>query len=549
MWVHTNSSTKLDRCGVPAQWVGYDADSTHAHRIYWPETQKVSVERDIKFTEDAITVCVTPSRPSKTPAPQQRPSPTPPPVTVEDVPDEDDQPLFQHDDDGESEVEVEGEPQSRMPTPEARRTTPWPETQPTRQSAHIRKPSAKVRQIQTGEGTSDGGLGTFSSQQLMSIAEGKVEEHTYLATLTNAAAPDLPDPGGDPRSVKEAMARPDWPHWKEVMDRKYKSLKLTRTWRTIDCPPSCNVISCRWVFILKRKANGSVDKYKARLVAHGFTQVLGLDYTDTYTPVARLASFQTILALAACQNWNIDAFDLNSAYLNGELGGDEEIYMEEPLGYETSGEDSIKRLQKAIYRLKQAGWKWYDALTRVLTNIGFHVSSADPGVFVAHKGEHILILAAHVDDCIITGSSPELIQDFKQKLNDCYALTNLRPVNWLLGIKVTRDQEARTISLSQEGFISSILARFNLQDAKVVDTPMMPSAAYSKEDCPANDTECAHMARVPYREAIGSLMYASVATRPDITFAVSTLSQFLDNPGEAHWEAVTRGLRVIVQID
>ena len=78
---------------------------------------------------------------------------------------------------------------------------------------------------------------------------------------------------------------------------------------------------------------------------------------------------------------------------------------------------------------------------------------------------------------------------------------------------------------------------------------MMPSAAYSKEDCPANDTECAHMARVPYREAIGSLMYASVATRPDITFAVSTLSQFLDNPGEAHWEAVTHGLRVIVQID
>ena len=98
----------------------------------------------------------------------------------------------------------------------------------------------------------------------------------------------------------------------------------------------------------------------------------------------------------------------------------------------TSREDSVKHLQKAIYGLKQAGQKWYNTLTCILTDIGFRISSADPGVFVACKGEHILILTAHVDDCIITGSSPELIQDFKQKLNDCYALTDLGPVNWLL---------------------------------------------------------------------------------------------------------------------
>ena len=137
VWVHTNSGTKLDRCGVPARWVSYDADSTHAHHIYWPETQKVSVERDIKFTEDAIIVRVTPSCPSKTPTPQQRSSPTPPPVTIEDIPDEDDRPPFQHDDNGESKVEVKRELRSGTPTPEAHRTTLWPETQPMRQSAHI----------------------------------------------------------------------------------------------------------------------------------------------------------------------------------------------------------------------------------------------------------------------------------------------------------------------------------------------------------------------------------------------------------------------------
>ena len=160
--------------------------------------------------------------------------------------------------------------------------------------------------------------------------------------------------------------------------------------------------------------------------------------------------------------WEVDAFDFNSAYLNSELGENEEIYMEEPPGYETLGEQSMVRLQKAIYGLKQARRKWYDALSCILMDIGFSVSGADPGVFVACEGEHILILAAHVDDCIITGGSPELIKDFKMKLNDCYALTDLGPVQWLLGIKVTRNCEARTISLSQEGYIASILEWFSL---------------------------------------------------------------------------------------
>ena len=116
-----------------------------------------------------------------------------------------------------------------------------------------------------------------------------MEEHTYLTTLDNAAAPDSLDLGGNPRSVKEAMAHPDWPCWKEAMDCEYKSLKLSRTWRTIDCPPSHNVVSYWWVFRLKRKSDGSVDKYKARLVAHGFTQVLGLTI-QTHMP--RLPALQ-----------------------------------------------------------------------------------------------------------------------------------------------------------------------------------------------------------------------------------------------------------------
>ena len=151
-----------------------------------------------------------------------------------------------------------------------------------------------------------------------------------------------------------------------------------------------------------------------------------------------------------------------------------------------------------------------------------------------HLGKHVLIIAIHVDDCAMTGSCAKLIVEYKAKLNARYPLTNLGPVSWLLGIKVTQDLSARTISLSQTSFINSIISHFALTDAKPYDMPMTPSVSYSKDDSPASQQDAAKMQKVPYCEAIGSLMYASVATHPDIAFAVSTLSQFLDNPGECH---------------
>jgi len=180
-----------------------------------------------------------------------------------------------------------------------------------------------------------------------------------------------------------------------------------------------------------------------------------------------------------------------------------------------------------------------------VTDLGFWVTGADPGVFIAHIKKHILVLAVHVDDCMMTGSSPKLIVAYKGKLHKRYALTDLRPVSWLLSIQITHDRETRAISLSQEAYIKTIIACFALADAKPYSMPMVPSASYSKDDSPASVNNAAQMRKVPYCEAIGSLMYASVATQPDITFAVSTLSQFLENLGEAHWQAVKRVFRYL----
>ena len=243
-------------------------------------------------------------------------------------------------------------------------------------------------------------------------------------------------------------------------------------------------------------------------------------------------------------DWEIESFDFVGAYLNGELDNKEVIYMQSPPGYENDAH-TVKRLQKSLYGLKQAGCKWYDTLVHTLNSLGFNTTHADPGVFYTHVKNDILILAVHVDDCIFTGSSRKLITLYKEKLNACHVLTDLGPVHWLLGIKITRDRAAHTISLFQSSFIDTILSCFSMTEAKPYSSPMVPGAIYGKKDSPSSPDEATRMQRTPYRQVIGSLMYAAVATRPDIAFAVSILSHFLNNPGDVHWEAVKRVFRYL----
>ena len=154
-------------------------------------------------------------------------------------------------------------------------------------------------------------------------------------------------------------------------------------------------------------------------------------------------------------------------------------------------------------------------------------------------------LTIHVDDCLITGGSPELIADYKHKLNQCYSLMNLGPVHLLLGIKITHNCKAHTISLSQMAYIDTILFWFLLSDAKPIASLISPSTTLSKANAPSDATKIAQMKKIPHCEAVGSLMYATVATCPGIPFTILTLSQFLENPGLIHWEAIKHVLSYI----
>ena len=173
---------------------------------------------------------------------------------------------------------------------------------------------------------------------------------------------------------------------------------------------------------------------------------------------------------------------------------------------------------------------------------------ADWGVFVAMMAHHILILASHIDDCMVTGSSSTLIKAFKEEIGTHFRITDLGLISWLLGMKVTRDQKAHTISLSQESYINAILTKYNFTDAKPVTIPLDPHIQLSELQCPKTTTEIAHMRNVPYRQAVGSLIHLATGTRLDIAFMTSFVSQFNANPGWDHWEAVKRIYRYLIDM-
>ena len=241
-------------------------------------------------------------------------------------------------------------------------------------------------------------------------------------------------------------------------------------------------------------------------------------------------------------------FDFYGAFLNGELGDDEEVYMEQPLGYEERDRKRFcVQLLKSIYGLQQAlaGRKWYEVVCRLMDDLGFHRSEADPPSSTRIMTD--------------TFSSLPFMLTTAQSLAICRnASTNARTQSkldfpsdlglalWLLGIKITQNREARTLGLSQQSYIESILKRFNFTELKPLSTPMDPTIRYSKAQCPQTIEEKATMRKIPYREAVGALMYCAVATRPDIAFLTALLSQFVENPAPAHWEAIKHIFRYLL---
>ncbi|KAG8480419.1 hypothetical protein CXB51_025096 [Gossypium anomalum] len=325
-------------------------------------------------------------------------------------------------------------------------------------------------------------------------------------------------------------------NWKRAMEAELDMIQKNQTWDLVKRPEKKKVIGVRWVFRARFNANGSLNKYKARLVVKGYSQQYGIDFEETFAPVARLDTIKLLLSLAAQKQWKIHQLDVKSAFLNGYLK--EEIYVEQPDGFQIQGhEDKVYRLKKALYGLKQAPRAWYDRIDTYLSRLGFEKSLSEPTLFVKKsKEETLLIVSIYVDDLLVTGSKDVIIDEFKAQMQEAFDMTDLGTMTYFLGMEV--NQFDRGIFISQQAFALKILDKFGMQNCKPVSTPMAQSEKLSS----IGDYE--KVDEREYRSLVGCLLYLT-ATRPDLMHAVSLLARFMHCSNVVHFKAAKRVLRYI----
>ncbi|KAJ0795409.1 putative RNA-directed DNA polymerase [Helianthus annuus] len=336
----------------------------------------------------------------------------------------------------------------------------------------------------------------------------------------------------DPTNYSEAVKEVKW---REAMDREIESIKKNETWDLVEPPLNQNPIGVKWIFKTKYDAHGNVDKHKARLVVKGYNQKYGIDYHDVFAPVIRFDTIRLVLALAARHGWYLHQMDVKTAFLNGKLN--EVVYIMQPEGYVKKGEErKVCHLKKALYGLKQAPRAWYSRIDEYFQSHGFKKCVYEHTLFIKVSKEARMVICLYVDDLIIASDSLKMINQFKCSMKKEFEMTDLGNLHYFLGMEVK--QENGNIMLSQRKYAENLLERFNMKHCKSISTPMEYGEKLSKEDLEEDVNENL------YRSLVGSLMYLT-NTRPDIMYAVSKISRFMERPKRSHWEAGKRILRYI----
>ena len=343
----------------------------------------------------------------------------------------------------------------------------------------------------------------------------------------------------EPNTVDEALSCSEKENWKEAMKGEFQSLCENQVWDLVPPPRDCKVINSKWVFKCKQGENGLVERYKARLVAQGYSQRPGIDYDETFSPVVRFESVRSVVALAVHENMKLHQMDVRTAFLNGELN--EIVFMKQPEGFVKEGKENLVcRLKKSIYGLKQSPRCWNTALDDHLKKVKFIQTKGDPCLYVSTDGAETIIIAVYVDDILIGGKTDKRIAGVKIAIAERFEVKDMGELHYFLGVKVVQDLKASTVWLGQPAYSENIILQFNMQNAKTCRTPVNPSLKLSK-----STEESTRVDQELYQSAVGKLLYLSTRTRPDIAFAVSTVAKFTSNPTEQHWKAVKHILRYI----
>ena len=320
------------------------------------------------------------------------------------------------------------------------------------------------------------------------------------------------------------------------MAEEIDSLLKNETGNLVELPARAKVLPNRWVYRYKPAACGREARHKARLVVKGFSQRLGIDYEETFSLVVKFGSIRSILATAAVSRMQICQFDVKTAFLHGELT--EEIFMDQPKGFE-DGTGRVCNLKRALYGLKQAARCWNKKFVECLTEFNLKATSADPCVFTSHNDGETLILAIYIDDGLVASTSETKISDLLQHLAVALEIT-AAPLGLFLGMEVEHYADV-LIFPHQVSYAQKVLNRFNMNHANTVAIP-----ADQHTDLSLLDQEDGNeVVNVPYKEAVGSLLYLALVTRPDIAYSVHAVSKYAESPKKIHWNAIKRILKYI----
>ena len=334
----------------------------------------------------------------------------------------------------------------------------------------------------------------------------------------------------EPKTFADAISSRNSKDWKLAINDEFDSLVLNKTWYLVNPPPNRKILTNKWIFKIKRNENNEIDRFKARLVVRGFTQIENIDYNEIFSPVVRFDTIRIILTVSSILDLQLCQFDVKTAFLYGKI--DTDIYMYQPEGFD-DGSGRVCKLNKSLYGLKQASRCWNSRFVEFVKSIGFQTSDSDPSLFLYRKREKLIVLALYVDDGLIAYNCKfeldEILQhlraEFEVKVNNlsCYIGMRIRKIG-------------KNLYVDQANYAEQMLTRFNMWECKIVKTPIETGG----------DTNVSKIGTsLNYREAVGSLMYLSLVTRPDISFAVSYASRFLEDTKDCHICLVKRIFRYL----
>lgn len=340
----------------------------------------------------------------------------------------------------------------------------------------------------------------------------------------------------EPSTYREAIESQDSEKWKAAMDEEMASLRDNETWTLTKAPQRGNVVGCKWVFKCKPDESGKTVRYKARLVAQGFSQKYGTDYDQVFAPVVKQITFRTVLTIASKRQMLVKHIDIKTAYLYGVL--QEEIHMKQPPGYTNGDPNTVCLLKRSLYGLKQAARVWNQRIDAALKSMGFHQSSADPCLYLRIVNGMYSYILIYVDDIVVVCRTEQEYQKLVTVLSKSFKIVELGDLTFFLGIHVRRD--ADRFFLNQKSYVRKLLSRFNMVNCKASRVPMASGFVQQKEE----DSDSLADGQ-QYQSLIGALLYIAVNTRPDIAISTSILGRRVTKPTTADWNEAKRVLRYL----